>query len=225
MRISVACIAGFFAVALAMGAGESCAQQLIPFKFISEEENDLVKENDSVRYYTALNDTGNIVAINEDAMYYKLVNRRSRKKVVAEGGLVAHEDGFLQQGRWVQYHSNGRTAIAGSYLKGKPAGRWEEFYPDGRMRLSCFYAIISDKNGMVTCMSGEYREYYASGALKVSGFYTAYRNSARDTVTVEDPVAGSKMTKTIARSVYSAEKTGPWDYYLEDGELDKHEDH
>ena len=88
-------------------------QALIPFKYTSEDENRLIKENDTVRYYIATGDTVNVVALNEEGMYYKLVNRKDKKKVMAEGGLLADGDGYLQHGRWVQYHSNGKTAISG----------------------------------------------------------------------------------------------------------------
>ncbi|MBL7690572.1 MAG: hypothetical protein JNM41_03190 [Flavipsychrobacter sp.] len=204
--------------------GDAFGQALIPFKYTSEEENRLIKENDTVRYYIATGDTVNVVALNEEGMYYKLLNRKDKKKVVAEGGLVADGDGYLQHGRWVQYHSNGKTAISGSYIKGKPAGIWEEYFPDGRLKVSGHYAIISDKDGITTCRSGEYLEYYSSGQIKVSGYYAADRMISKDTTTVEDPVSGKSITKTISKSFYSPKKAGFWDYYSESGEAEKHEE-
>jgi len=204
--------------------GNVSGQALIPFKYTSEEENRLIKENDTVRYYIATGDTVNVVALNEDAMYYKLVNRRDKKKVVAEGGLVADGEGYLQHGRWVHYHSNGKTAISGCYIKGKPAGIWYEYYPDGRLKVSGHYAIISDKDGMTTCRSGEYLEYYSNGQIKVSGYYAADRTVSKDSTTVEDPVSGKMVTKTISKSYYSPKKAGFWDHYSEAGEVEKHEE-
>jgi hypothetical protein len=214
----------FLFLLLIANGGRLMSQTLIPFKFTAEDENRLIKENDTVRYYIATDDTVNVVALNEDALYYKLVNRKDKKKVVAEGGLVAEGDGFLQHGRWVQYHSNGKVSITGSYLKGKPAGLWEEYYQDGHIRLSYNYAIITDKDGTNTCISGSYQEFYNNGQLKVSGFYAADRNRAKDTLTVEDPVTGTKVSKTIARSVYTIRRAGYWDSYSENGELDKREE-
>ncbi len=199
-------------------------QALIPFKYTSEEDNRLIKENDTTRYYIATGDTVNVVALNEDAMYYKLVNRKDKKKVVAEGGLVADGEGYLQHGRWVQYHSNGKTAISGSYIKGKPAGIWEEYFPDGRLKVSGHYAIISDKDGVTTCRSGEYLEYYSNGQIKVSGYYAADRTVSKDSTTVEDPVSGKMVTRTISKSYYSPKKAGFWDHYNEAGEVEKHEE-
>lgn len=199
-------------------------QALIPFKYTSEEENRLIKENDTVRYYIATGDTVNVVALNEEAMYYKLVNRKDKKKVVAEGGLIADGEGYLPHGRWVQYYNTGKTAISGSYIKGKPAGIWEEFYPDGRLKVSGHYAIISDKDGVTTCRSGEYLEYYSNGQLKESGYYAADRTVSKDSTSVEDPVSGKMVTKTISKSYYSPKKAGPWDHYSEAGEVEKHEE-
>ncbi|MBE2290193.1 MAG: hypothetical protein IAE95_11605 [Chitinophagaceae bacterium] len=199
-------------------------QALIPFKYTSEEENRLIKENDTLRYYIATGDTVNVVALNEEAMYYKLVNRKDKKKVVAEGGLIADGEGYLQHGRWVQYYNSGKTAISGSYIKGKPAGIWEEYYPDGRLKVSGYYAIISDKDGITTCRSGEYLEYYSNGQLKVSGYYAADRTVSKDSTTVEDPVSGKMVTKTISKSYYSPKKAGSWDHYSEAGEVEKHEE-
>ena len=204
--------------------GDVVAQSLIGLKYTSEEDNRLIKENDTVRYYIATGDTVNVVALNEEAMYYRLVNRKDKKKVVAEGGMVAEGEGFLQHGRWIQYHSNGKTAISGSYIKGKPAGIWEEYYPDGRLKISGHYAIISDKDGITTCRAGEYLEYYSNGQIKVSGYYAADRTVSKDTLTVDDPVSGKAVTKTVSRSYYSSKKAGFWDYYSETGEPEKHEE-
>ncbi|MCF8450894.1 MAG: hypothetical protein K9G49_13560 [Taibaiella sp.] len=200
------------------------AQSLIPLKFKSEDDNRLLKENDSLSFYAATGDTANVVAINEETLTYKLVSKKDRKRVVAEGGILAEGEGYLQHGRWVQYHNNRNAAIAGSYLRGMPVGKWEEYYPDGRIELSYHYAIITDKDGTNTCMSGEYLEYYNNGKLKVSGFYTALRNRTPDAQTVEDPVTGAKINKTVYKSVYTPRKTGIWEYYSESGEQEKREE-
>jgi len=207
-----------------MACSPMVAQTLIPFKYTSEDDNKLIKENDSLRYYLATGDTVNVVAINEETLVYKLVNRKDKKKVIAEGSIIVNGDGYLPHGRWAQYHSNGKISISGSYMKGMPVGRWEEFYPDGRIRLSYHYAIITDKDGTNTCMSGEYLEYYNSGQLKLSGFYAADRNRTKDTLTVEDPVTGNKVSKTVAKSFYTPRKAGYWEHYSESGEQEKREE-
>jgi antitoxin component YwqK of YwqJK toxin-antitoxin module len=209
---------------IVVGCKIAAAQTLIPFKYKSEDDNRLLKENDSLSFYVATGDTANVVAINEETLTYKLVNKKDRKRVVAEGGILAEGEGYLQHGRWVQYHNNRNVAIAGSYLRGMPAGKWEEYYPDGSIKLSFHYAIITDKDGTNTCMSGEYLEYYNNGKIKVGGFYAALRNRAADAQTVEDPVTGNKINKTVYKSVYTPRKTGIWEYYSESGEQEKREE-
>jgi antitoxin component YwqK of YwqJK toxin-antitoxin module len=206
-------------------AGCALGQVLIPIKFISEDDNRLLSENDSVRFYAATDDTLNIVAINEDALFYRLVNRRDHKRVVAEGGIIADGEGYLQHGRWQQFSANGKPAISGTYLKGKPAGNWEEYHLNGRLKATYQYALVTDKDGTNTCISGEYREYYNTGRLKVCGFYTADRNRTRDTLSVEDPVSGNKVNKTLFRSVYTPRKAGFWEYFSESGESEKREEY
>ncbi len=200
------------------------AQVLIPIKFVSEEDNRLLKENDTLRYYVASGDSINVVAINEELLNYKLVNKRNKLKVVAEGGIIPDGDSYLQHGHWRQFYSNGSAEITGSYLRGKPVGSWETYYQDGRVKTAAHYALITDKDGTNTCMSGEYREYYANGKLKTLGYYTADRNRYQDTLQVEDPLTGSKLVKTLYKSSYTPRKTGFWEYYTEEGELEKKED-
>ncbi len=200
------------------------AQVLIPMKYVSEDENRLLKENDTLRYYAATGDSLNVVAINEEALIYKLVNKRNKSKVVAEGGVVPDGDSYLQHGHWIQYHSNGAAEITGSYLRGKPVGNWETYYKDGRVKTAAHYALITDKDGTNTCMSGEYKEYYANGKLKTLGYYTADRTRYQDTLQVEDPLTGGKQVKTLYKSVYTPRKAGYWEYYTEEGELDRKEE-
>ncbi len=200
------------------------AQTLIPFRYTSEDENKLLKENDSVRFYAATGDTSAAVTINEETLYYKQVYKRSRKKIMAEGGIVAEGEGYKQQGNWIQYHPNGKKQIEGSYHHGKPVGQWSEFYADGTLKLLYHYAIISDKDGMNTCISGEYKEYFPDGKLKISGFYSADRTRKTDSVIVEDPVSGKQLSKTVSKSVYTPRKAAYWEYYTEEGELEKREE-
>ncbi len=200
------------------------AQELIPFKFRSEDENKLLTENDSARIYAATGDTANAVIIEDETLHYRLVSRKNKKKVVAEGGLVSAGDGYLQHGKWVQYYSNGRPALTGSYLKGKPAGAWQELWPDGKPKRDFHYAILADKDGTYTCMAGEYHEYYENGQLKVTGFYMADRRRNADTVMVEDPVSGTRVSKKVFTSEYVPRKTGTWEYFTETGEADRKEE-
>ncbi|MCW3123809.1 MAG: hypothetical protein JWQ38_3301, partial [Flavipsychrobacter sp.] len=69
-------------LALCLTTIHATAQALIPFEFISEEENRFIKENDSCRFYAAIGDS-NIVSLNEEGFYYKLLDKA--QKVLAEG--------------------------------------------------------------------------------------------------------------------------------------------
>jgi hypothetical protein len=203
---------------------QSHAQSLIPMKYVSDDDNKLLKETDSLRYYAARGDTSNIITINEETLFYKLVNKRAKKRIVAEGGLSPLDDTYLQQGCWIAYHPNGKPQLKGCYHKGKPVGNWQEYYATGTLKSSFHYAIISDKDGINTCMSGAYTEYYPDGKVKVTGFYAADRTRKRDSVIIEDPVTGATFRKTLSKSVYSPQKTGYWEYFDETGELEKREE-
>lgn len=208
-----------------LASASASAQELIPFKYKSEEDNKLISENDSVRVYVAAGDTGMAVTINDETLFAKMVYRRNKKKVIAEGTITAEGEGYVQHGSWVMYHSNtGKPKISGSFIKGKPAGAWQEYYPDGKLRKTYHYAILADKDGTYTCMSGAYNEYYETGGIKVTGYYMAERSRTTDTQTVEDPVSGEKKVNTISKSVYKPRKTGPWEYYNDAGEAEKKEE-
>jgi len=210
------------AVSFLLISMQSYAQRTIPFSFTSDDDNKLVKENDSVKFYRATDDTANIVSINEETSYYRLLTKS--KKVVAEGLFVVDGDRNLQEGKWTQYHDNGKIMLTGYYKKSKPIGTWEEYFANGKIKTVTNYGIITDKDGLSSCMSGSYQEYYNNGKLKVNGFYAAERKKISDTIEIEDPVSGIKSRKIVSQSAYRSQKAGTWDYYTENGEFDKKED-
>lgn len=199
------------------------AQSPIPFAFTSDDDNKLIKENDSVKLYRATNDTASIVSINEETNYYRLLTKSH--KLIAEGSFSIEGERNLQEGKWFQYYDNGKVMLTGYYKKSRPVGTWEEYYSSGKIKAIKNYGIIIDKDGTSTCLSGSYQEFYSSGKLKVNGFYGAERKKVSDTVEVEDPVSGSKIKKVVSQSVYKGEKTGTWEYYTEEGEVEKKEEH
>ncbi len=194
----------------------------IPFEFTSEEDNRLVKENDSLKYYEATGDSSHIVCIDEDASYYKLLGKDH--KLIAEGSFTLAGEKYLQVGKWVEHFSNGKTKITGYYEKSNPVGTWQEFYNTGKLKTVCNYAIIGDKGVNSSCISGTYQEFYPGGKLKVSGFYSAVSQITTDTLTIEDPVEEKKIYKLQTHNIYVPEKIGRWEYYNESGELEKKED-
>ncbi len=194
----------------------------IAFEFTSEEDNRLIKENDSLKYYAATGDTGNIVCIDEDASYYKLLTKDH--KIIAEGSFILEGEKYLQVGKWTEHFPGGKVKETGYYEKSKPIGTWQEFYNTGKMKAVYNYAIIDDGGGRNSCISGSYQEFYPNGKIKVNGFYSAAAQIVTDTVTVEDPVTEKKIYKLQKHSTYLPEKIGHWEHYDESGEIEKKED-
>jgi len=211
------------AICIAFTTCRVCAQQFIPFEFTSEEENKLIKETDSLKFYVASGDNSNTVCIDEESAFYKLLNKES--KVIAEGAFITDGDKFLQDGKWTARYDNGKLKLVGNYRKNVPIGTWKEFYSNGKLKQITNYAIIAGEHGdFVSCLSGTYEEYFENGKLKTSGFYSALLTGVPDTMYVDDPVSGKTVVKYVQHNEYRPEKTGHWEYYTEDGELDKKED-
>ena len=203
-------------------SARSLAQTTIPFEFTSEDENRLIRENDSLKFYVANGDTTNMVAINEENSWYKLLNKN--RKVVAEGPYVAEGDRFIQDGKWVSYFENGKMKMSGYFKRSLPIGTWQEYFSSGKVKKITNYGLFVYKGEPVTGLSGTYQEFFASGNLKVNGFYGSVVFSYKDTTYVEDPVSGNKVAKVIVHNDIRAEKMGHWEYYTEDGELERKED-
>lgn len=199
------------------------AQVSISFDFSSEEDNRLIKENDSVKFYVASGDTNNIVCINEETSYYRLLNKDNR--VIAEGAFVMEGDKYLQEGKWIENYESGKLKLTGSFKKNKPIGCWTEYYQNGKVKNISNYAIITDADGLISCLSGTYQEFYKTGQIKVSGFYAAELFKIKDTLNVDDPVSGKTVAKIRTHNALKSEKFGHWEYYTETGELDKKQDY
>jgi antitoxin component YwqK of YwqJK toxin-antitoxin module len=197
-------------------------QATIPMKFKSEDANKLIKETDSVKYYEATGDMDDVVTIDEDNAVYKLLGKG--RKVIDEGGFVTDDDKYYQDGKWTEHFENGKTSITGSYRRGKPVGVWKSFYQEGHIKSIYNYGIILENGIVKTCLSGSYEEFFPDGKVKVNGYYAAVATDTKDTVTVEDPVTGEKTIAVSAVHSYKGVKTGHWEYYNEDGEIEKKED-
>jgi len=194
----------------------------IPFLFTSDDDNRFIRENDSLRFFVA-DDTSKIVAMNDEANYYYLYTRD--KKLVDEGPFVVDGDKFLQEGKWTRYYGDGKVKVTGYYRRSKPVGTWQEFYSNGKLRTIYNFAIcIDDVHGAVSCLSGTFQQYYNDGKTKATGFYGAVMTPSVDTQYVVDPVTGSTVYKLMKSVQVKAAKTGHWEYFTVDGELEKKED-
>jgi predicted DNA-binding protein (MmcQ/YjbR family) len=202
--------------------GKVTAQEIIPFDFTSEEENRQIKENDSLKYFVATSDTSKLVVLNEENLWYKLLNKD--RKVIAEGAYLMDNEKYLQDGKWVEKYDNGKVKNTGCYRRNLPIGTWQEYYNTGKPKSVSNYGIITYKGEPLYCLAGTWQEFYPDGKLKVSGFYGSTVFSYKDTVMIEDPISGKKVPTAISHNSVRAEKTGHWEYYSEAGELDKKED-
>lgn len=195
------------------------AQVDIPFEFISEEENELVTENDSLKFYaTKKGDSSRLICINDESSYYKLIVKR---KVLAEGHFAMDGEKNVAEGKWMKNYDNGKLRMSGYMYKSNPIGTWQEFYTDGRLKGVFNYASIADEFGAPrSYLSGTWQQYYPDGKMKINGMYCARRMRVKDTVRVEDPVSGNDVIKIISHSGYKSEKMGKWEFFKETGELD-----
>jgi antitoxin component YwqK of YwqJK toxin-antitoxin module len=210
-----------FAILGMLLPARSSAQALIPFAFTSDDDNKLIKDDDTLKYYEATDDSVHIVCLNEEASYYKLQTRDH--KVVAEGEYIADGDKFLQNGRWTAHYDNGKLHIEGAYSRGLPIGTWHEYYASGKPRKTYNFGVFISGDGAASCLSGTYEEYYTSGKLKISGYYQGEQSGKGDTVEIADPVSGQVTKKVLSRNNLKPEKTGTWEYFTETGELDRKE--
>ncbi len=209
----------FLLFCLVFFAGNSFAQVSIPFDFTSEEENRLIKENDSLKYFVASTDTNNIVVLNEENAWYKLLSKEH--KLIAEGAYIQDGDKYLQTGKWVAQHENGKIRTTGYYQRNMPVGMWQEFYANGKLKMISNYGIFNYKGEVSSCLSGTWQEYFTNGKLKINGFYCGTIFTYKDTINVDDPVTSSTIQKEITHREIRAEKVGHWEYFTEAGELEK----
>lgn len=206
---------------LICGYYSSFSQVETPFSFKSEEDNKVVKETDSGKYYAASGDAQKTVFINDD-LVYKLFDKDN--KLLVEGTVSNDGDKFLHEGKWAEYYSNGKVKKTGYYHKDNPVGTWQKYYPNGHLMTVYSYTLL-EEGASYYCMSGTYLEYFENGQLKLSGLYKAVIDDrGKDTVYVEDPETGKKTRKVISSKTPKPEKFGIWEYYDEKGEMIKKEE-
>jgi antitoxin component YwqK of YwqJK toxin-antitoxin module len=202
-------------------AMQAFAQVEAPFSFTSEDDNRLLKEVDSGKYY-ASDDSSNMVFLGDDPAVYKLMD--NIKNVLAEGFFSTDGDKYLREGKWTEYYKNGKVKSTGYYQKNNPVGTWQNFYTSGRPHSICNYVMI-ENGATYYCMAGTYQEFYENGFIKVNGLYKATIDDRnKDTAYVIDPITDKKVIKTTKGSKPRAEKAGAWEYYNDKGELEKKED-
>lgn len=192
------------------------AQKEIAFPFTSEDDNHLISETDSGKYYVADGDTTHIVFINDDGTSCRVMNGEHR--ILCTGDLSGSQDQYIQEGKWTEYYPDGKIKSTGYYYQGKPMGLWQHYYDNGKPKSEYSYAVVSENENNSSCLNGVYKEYYRSGALKTLGFYKADMDgTTNDTIMVKDPVTlNNKMVIQKTKAAH-AEKIGKWETYPENG--------
>jgi antitoxin component YwqK of YwqJK toxin-antitoxin module len=199
----------------------SFSQIETPFCFKSEDDNKVVKETDSGKYYAATNDPEKTVFINDD-LVYKLYDKDN--KLLVEGPLSNDGEKYLHEGKWTEYYTNGKVKKTGYYHRDNPVGTWQKYYPNGRLMNSYSFTMLEEGESYY-CMTGTYQEFFDNGQLKLSGLYKAVIDDrGKDTVYVEDPDTGKKTMKIMSSKRPRSERFGIWEYYNEKGELIKKEE-
>ncbi len=193
-----------------------------PFSFVSEDNNRLIKEEDSGKYYVASGDTSRIVFIGDETAAYKLFDRNH--KILAEGNFSVDGDKYMREGKWTDYYENGAIKNTGYYHKDNPIGLWQHYYPDAKLKTLYTYALV-DNGAYYYCMSGSYQEFYENGQLKTNGFYKAtIDEKSKDTTEVIDPETEKTVRKITTGKRPRPEKYGTWEYFTDKGELSKKEE-
>lgn len=203
------------------------AQVEVPISFKSENDNRLIKEDDSGKYYVASgSDTTNIVFLGDANMNYKLFNKDYN--LLAEGSFSDNDEEISREGKWTDYYENGNVKNIGYYYKNHPIGTWEKYYPSGKLKSQTTYALlVNSDNSPIYGKSGPYNEYYENGRLKITGLYGlnfAKSTTTYDTIYVEDPTTGNKIMKVVSQKKPSSLKFGTWQYYNNEGVLEKKEE-
>jgi len=203
-------------------SGISLAQVELPFAFKSEDDNRVIKEEDSGKYYVASGDTSRMVFIGDEGNLYKLYDKNH--KLLAEGNFSEDGDKYLREGKWSEYYDNGTMKSMGYYHKNNAVGLWQHFYNNGKLKTQYTFAVIENGDNYY-CMAGSYQEYYDNGQLKTNGFYKAtIDDKSKDTTYVIDPETDKKVRNISSGKRPRPEKYGTWEYYTDKGELSKKEE-
>ena len=166
-------------------------------------------------------DTNIIIFISKNLTDYKMYDRQNR--LISEGDLGGRKyvDYCKRFGKWTTYFSSGQPKVIGYYYANQPTGLWKYFYSNGQLKQMYSLAQIETDSFALTCKVGLYEEYFENGQLKVNGFY----KTSFDTITIQvyDYSLGNFKDTLIRGSV--SKQYGIWNYYKENGELQKKDEH
>ena len=131
-------------------------------------------------------------------------------------------DSIGRQGLCTELYPMGKVKSIGNYIRNKPVGEWNRYYPSGKLMANYSIKLVS-KN--LFNYAGIYNEYYENGQSKVKGNYAMTPNedsTLEDTFKLLSPSTGEQWTRLLAKF---SDKVGIWYYYNEKGEQIKEEEY
>ncbi len=140
------------------------------------------------------------------------------------------QEGFFkwdaQDSIYTEWYETGHIKTRGEYAIGKPVGRWEYYYRDGRLKsveevidsvdyVWEFYLPDSLHTQTITEGNGEMTTFYTTG--KVQEWYN-FKNGLKDGEFEELSIYGYP---TLTGSFREGKKDGEWRYFYYTGDLEK----
>ncbi len=122
-------------------------------------------------------------------------------------GIFVHgvQDGPVEE--WHEYLIEGEPSLKlnGSYKNGKQHGKWNAYFPDGKLEISQMY-----EEGM---LQGFVKQYYATAVLKSEAFFDKGEQEGEANLYYPNSKLKSKTF------FFKNRKHGPFSFYNSDGEV------
>lgn len=133
----------------------------------------------------------------------KTIMHHPNGKIMAQGLYVE----AMKDSIWLFYDDNGLLVSEECYERGIRTGVWKTFYPNGKVAEEFFWK--NDKK------DGPWNQFYSDGSMKLSALYA---NDLRNgPFRLYFPIE-----KMMVNGYYEKDKReGLWEYYMEDGQLQK----
>lgn len=210
----------YLAAAICLAAASAYGQKTEPLYEAYFSRPDEMVQNENGGYHFK---AGPFTVSMSDDGYYKLLDQSGA--VLEEGDTDEGENSFQRHGKWTEYYPSGKTRASGSYYHDQPYGHWQFFNEQGALVSESDILVITAEDGAIAyCKAGAELLYYDNGKIREERFYKAEPYNGEDKVLVEDPETGKKAWKKIAVKAYRPKPFGTWNYYNQEGVLEKRED-
>ena len=109
-----------------------------------------------------------------------------------ETGQLSYRTNFLKDkvdGNFEEYYPDGVIKLSGKFIRGKRAGEWEAYYPDGTLAIRSLY-----RSGKI---QGPLEEYYEDGILKkITNYSFGKKNGLEENFDKNGMALSSKKWKS-----------------------------